>query len=364
MIRFPTLFLYIGRQFLFSFAGILAVLGAVVVVFEFVEFVRQTSARVVDPLRVALLLTAFKVPSTIELIVHFAVLIAAMFTFWRMTRSQELVVARGAGLSAWQFVAPILLAALVIGAVKIAVFNPMAAALFARYEQVEAEYLDRSGDVLDIGKTGFWLRQREVDGIAVIHADRTRGDGTVLEGPIFLLFTTEEAYRGRIDAAAASLADGVWTIVDAWVSEGAEPPVHHDRYTLKSTLTGAAIEEHFASPQTISFWDLPDFVNALDATGFSSLRYRIAFQSMLAQPLLMAAMVVIAAAFATRPGRRTDTLVMVIGAIISGFLIFVVGDIIAALGRAGTLPPLMAAWAPAGVAMLIGTAALLHLEDG
>jgi lipopolysaccharide export system permease protein len=364
MLRSPTFYAYIVRQFLFWFLAVLLVLTSVIAVFEFVEFVRQVSGVPELPLSLAFSLAGFKLPSDIEILFHFAVLIAAMVTFWRMTRSRELVVARAAGLSAWQFLAPVILAAMVLGVLKITVVNPVSAAMYSRFERLNLDALGGTGDVMKVARTGFWLRQKDESGVVVIHAEKVTGNGDTLQSAMFLLLNPDESYRGRIDAANAHLQDGKWMINDAWVMHGEEPPEHVDSTSIPSNLTRNGIQERFASQQTVSFWDLPDYIRNLESTGFSSVRYRIAYQSLLSQPLLMAAMILVAAAFSLRPGRRVDTVLMIVGAIVTGFSIFVLGDIVSALGRAGTLPVPLAAWATSGVALMFGVAALLHLEDG
>ena len=135
-------------------------------------------------------------------------------------------------------------------------------------------------------------------------------------------------------------------------------------YRLETELTPEKIQESFASPQTLSFWDLPTFIDALEATGFSSVPQRLHYNALLAQPLLLSAMVLFAAAFALRQTRRGGTLVMAVSGVAAGFFIFVMTDVVMALGLSESIPVGMAAWMPAGVSLLIGTATLLHLEDG
>ncbi len=51
-------------------------------------------------------------------------------------------------------------------------------------------------------------------------------------------------------------------------------------------------------------------------------------------------------------------------AIFAGFMLFFLTRLSLALGNSGILPAILAAWAPALIAMLLGLSALFHLEDG
>src|SRR3546814_11355952 len=99
----------------------------------------------------------------------FTVLFAAMATFWRLTRSHELVVARAAGVSVWQFLLPVLGSSVVIAGLAVSGLNPLAAALLGRYERLEASYVHNQQSMLAVSETGLWLRQAEDAGQSVIH---------------------------------------------------------------------------------------------------------------------------------------------------------------------------------------------------
>jgi lipopolysaccharide export system permease protein len=364
MFAFSTLSRYIGRQFLASFGALLLILSGVIGLFEFLEMLRRSAGREAVGLALTLQLTLLKMPETIQTLFHFAVLFSAMYTFWRLTRSQELIVARAAGVSVWQFLTPVLLGAAMIGVVKVGLLNPVAAAMVGKYEQLDSRYFQGRSSLLELSGGGLWLRQRDPDGISVIFADRTEPDSIVLHNVIVFLYDEAEHYRGRIDAETTSLQDGYWAIRDAWLTLGTAPPEPLDTYRLETTLTASTIQESFAAPETLSFWSLPGFITALETAGFSTLRHRLYYNSLLSQPMLLAAMVLFAAAFSLRQTRRGGTLAMVLAGIITGFLLFVLNDLVLALGLAESIPIRLAAWTPAVTSLLIGTATLLHLEDG
>jgi lipopolysaccharide export system permease protein len=294
----------------------------------------------------------------------FAVLFGAMATFVRLTRSSELVVARSAGVSAWQFLFPTLAGGAFIGILTLGAFNPLAAAMASNYESLEAKFLRGRASLLAVSSTGFWLRQADTQGQSVIHALRVSQQGVELYDVIVFLYGGQDKFVGRIDARSARLEDGAWHLSDALITAPDRPPVRRVEHRLDTTLTLSQIQDSFASPQTLSFWAIPRFIQTLEDAGFSALRHRLHWHSLLSLPLLLVAMVLIAASFSLRLTRRGGTGFLVAGGAVLGFVFFFFSDVVLALGLSGSLPVPLAAWTPAGVMLLIGVAAVLHLEDG
>jgi lipopolysaccharide export system permease protein len=355
---------YMARQFVLWFFVMLMTLALIITLFELVELLRRGSGHDLS-LALALEMSILKLPDTLSLLFHFAVLFAAMFTFWRLTRSQELVVARASGVSAWQFMGPVVATAALVGVLNVLVVNPLSAAMMSRFELLENRVFRGISDTLEISDTGLWLRQRDPQGISVIYAREADARALALSDVTVFLYSDTHSYRGRIDADIARLGDGYWDLRQAWISMvGTTRPELVSHHRLESNLTLDRIQDSFARPDTLSFWELPRFIETLEATGFTAIRHRLHYQVLLAQPLLLTAMVLFAAAFSLRQTRRGGAAMMVTGALMTGFVIFVLNDIIRALGLAENIPVSLAAWAPAVFACLIGTAALLHLEDG
>ena len=131
-----------------------------------------------------------------------------------------------------------------------------------------------------------------------------------------------------------------------------------------SELTPDRIESSFATPDTLSFWALPGFIAVLEQAGFSALRHRLHFQTLLSLPVLAAVMALLAAGFSMRPSRRGGVTQMIAAGVSSGFALFVIDKITNEFGESGALPVTLAAWAPTLAGLLLALALLLHLEDG
>jgi lipopolysaccharide export system permease protein len=138
----------------------------------------------------------------------------------------------------------------------------------------------------------------------------------------------------------------------------------HARLTLPSTLTADEILDSFGDPAAIPIWDLPAFIERLEAAGFSARCTGCSTTSELSLPLLMAAMTLIGAGFTMRHSRLGRTGVLVLMALGSGFALYFVRDLAQILGQNGQIPVLLAVWAPAVAAVLLPVALILHLEDG
>ena len=354
---------YFGRQYLLWFMIFLGGLSGIVFLFEVAELMRRASGHGDIGFDVILKMGLYKLPETIEHILAFVVLFSGLFTFWRLTRSQELIVARSVGISAWQFMRPALLVTLGFSLLNVAVINPMGAVMNARYKALEMRYLERV-PTLELTGAGLWLRQHDGDKRYLLHADHVEMEPLTLSPLMAFIYDEDGAYLGRVDAPQAVLRDGAWDVPDAWINMDQQPAQHVDDWRLPTTLTFGKIQESMAAPNTISFWELPRFIRALKAIGLPQTRHQLAFQSLLAQPLLLCAMVFFAASFALRMNRRGGVTAMVIAGVFLGSFVYALNNVVDALGSNQTLPVVLAAWAIPTVALALSNAALLHMEEG
>lgn len=365
-----TLYAYVGRRFLGTLGTALAVVLALVFLLDLVEQLRRASDSPAGVEQVLTLVLLHTLPVAISTL-PFVFMLASMACFARLARSSELVVTRAAGLSAWRIVAAPVLAASVLGLVALAVLNPIAASMLQRFETLEARYLRGQESLLSISREGLWLRQADTDGQTVIRALRADPSGERLYDVSFFDYSLDNSLTGRIEAVEAELIRGAWILTEAraWrfaPGRAAQPPrqTRHERLELPTDLTRDRILESFASPDAIGFWDMPDFIATLKASGFSALRHEMHYQRELAKPLLFAAMVLLGAAFSMRHARAGGLGWMLLGATLTGFALFFISDITQALGASGAIPTLIAAWVPPTAAALLAIGLILHMEDG
>lgn len=364
-----TLSLYIARRFIGSFLVVLAIFFGVMLLIDLIDQLRLVDGQEAG-LATALRLAVLKVPEGVYRILPLITVLAAVALFMNLARTSELVIVRAAGRSGLRFLVAPIVVALICGAMAVAVLNPLVAATTARYEVVRAAVTGGQASTLSVSSTGLWLRQGSDLGQVVIQAGRSNATGTVLSEVTFLVFDRAGQPSQRIEAASAELVPGSWIVTGAtrWQLGAANPAgsaeALPDGTRIESDLTEKDIRDSFGAPNEIPFWSLPAYIADLERAGFSARGHEVWYQMELAQPLLLAAMVLVAAGFTMRPARFGRTGLLVLMAILCGFLIFFLRNFAQVLGQNGQIPVLMAAWTPPLAAFMMALALLLHVEDG
>lgn len=373
-----TLALYIARRFLRLFVLIAAVFAAILFLIDIVEEIRRYGGRGVG-LGGAAGLSALNIAESFYSILSLLTVLAAIALFIGLARSSEMVAIRASGRSALRLLVAPMLTAMALGAVAVAVLNPFVAASGKRYEAAVNQIRSGEAQVVSVSDNAVWLRQSvppvETDegitagGQVVIRADRSSADATTLYDATFLLFSPDIGPQFRLEAREAVLRNKSWQLRDvkAWPLAATNPEAEasqHPEIVLPSDLTPDSIRNSFGKPQAIPVWELPDYIAGLERAGFSAQRHKVWFQSELARPFLMAAMVLIAAGFTLQHLRGRNAGLPILLAFGAGVAVFFLQNMAQVLGDNGQITPQLAAWAPPLVAALFALALILQQEDG
>ncbi len=358
-----TLTRYLSFTFAKAIFGVFATMFLLIYVIDFVELLRRSSDAPSATAQLMASLSFLRVPAIAEQILPFAVLFGAMFAFLNLTRKLELVVARAAGVSAWQFLGPPLLVSLLIGLFATGIYNPVSATANQRAAKMETRIFGKLAGS-EATQTAFWIQQDGVDGQTVMRADRASDGGTVLSGVTAYVYDTDGAFLERAEAAHAELNPGFWALNDAHIITPGEEPRDAKESLLATNLTPEQVMQKFLAPDAVPFWDLPEVRDRTARAGLNAAGYELQYQALLARPLLFVAMILVAASFSLRFVRFGGVARMVTGGVAAGFVLYVTTRLVADLGGAGLLSAPVAAWSPAVVGSMLGSLALLYQEDG
>jgi lipopolysaccharide export system permease protein len=357
---------YVLVHDLVAIAGAASIIGSIVLLIDFVELSRFSGGDRGAGFFTIFMMAVLKTPSIMITLLPFIFLFGTLAAFVSLNRHSELVAMRAAGISAWRFILPAAAAAFVIGILTVAAFNPIAAGMEARFEQVRATI---SAAPADGAPRRIWLRQGDARTQVIIGAaDRGGVGGVSLRNVSFFVYTLnaegDPVFSRRIEAEGARLMNGYWRLSQARDATPGATAVRYDTLSIPSTLDQQKALEKFASPQSISFWQLPEAIGRIEEAGFSATTYRLRLQQLLATPFLFAGMSILAAAFSLKLMRLGGLFALAGTGATAGFVFFFFDQLCGSLGKAAAIPPSLAAWIPPLLAVLSGFTVLFHTEDG
>ena len=329
-----TLSRYFAMRFVASVVGSFIGVIALAAMIDYVELMRRGADWPNATAWLLAKISMYRVPQLTERILPFTVLVGAMSCYLTLSRRHELVVARAAGVSAWQFVAPAVVAAFLVGAVATTLYNPVSAMLHERSKRLEADMQGATLSALQRSTSGFWVRQKSSDGAAIINAISSREQGAQLGGVSVYTFDNSGHFQDRIEAKSAALQEGYWLFEDARIYVPGKAPDLEQTYRLPTNLTLEQVRESFATPETVPFWQLPTYIDLADRAGLLAAGYRLQYQQLLARPFLLAAMVLLAASVSLRFFRFGGVQKMIVSglarvpvAVFAALLAFVLGAV-------------------------------------
>lgn len=364
---------YIFMQCLSGLMLVLSVFIITILLVDVVEQLRTVGGDVelapIDALR----LSAMKLPALIEQTLPFAILVAAMMAYSRLNKRSELSVIRGSGLSAWQFLAPLIWLSVLFGIFSTGVLNPLGARLSNQFEETRNVILIAGGVRQDLSRDDIWLRQGDGNSQIVIRAGSVDSTGQVFEdvkmleeGRVFENGRPTQRFEfvRRIDAERAAIVDGFWQIENLIENIPGQQPERMESLAIPTDLDPDTLLDRFTSPNTIGFWRLPGFIQQTGRAGLDTSRFKVRFYSLTAVPVFYTAMGLIGALVCLRLSRLGGTSRLVAIGALAATGVFFIMQFSSSLGASGALPPIVAAWSPALFALFASLTVLAYQEDG
>ncbi len=363
----PTLQLHYARQFLKYFVLSLIGLSLLVIFFDILELFRRSVNAPHIGVYDILQLSLYKLWRSVYLVFPFAIFLTTMIFFLRKLHTNELIALKAVGASFFQIMIAPLLCVIFIGLFNMMIVNHIAAQFFKEFETLESNLFNQNANQLAISENGLWLREeKEGNRRTLIYAQGASESGQILEKLQVFLLTDNNDFLQRISADSAELYDNYWLLEGVEVLDGRGDVRELAFFVLETDLTPGKIESGVSGPNSLSLWELPNFIEDLQGSGFNALSYRLHMQRLLAEPLFFLSVLILSAGLLLHIKRREQTKQILQISFITVILIiglYVVNNLIYAWGLQGLLPIAVAAWVPPMVGLCFAGGILLRLED-
>lgn len=302
-----------------------------------------------------------RVPQLISRFLPYSVLLATIITLMGLNQNSEVVAMKAAGLSAHQILAPLLLLGVVIAGISFA-FNERvvtrATASLKAWESVEYAAIPETSEAR--GNVYF------NDGPDILMAQSASGRGadTVLTGVTFYNRDSNGMIVRQIDADRAVFADPGWRLENArgFVVATAQPS-DLGNVVLGEGITIGQIDLRRVDPDGETLAQLSRSIEALDSAGRRTSELKAKWWHKIAGPLSAILMPLLGAVAGFGLARSGNLFIRAVIGMFLGFAYFVIDNAALALGSFGGYPPLLAAWGPFFLFLLVGETVLIRTEE-
>jgi lipopolysaccharide export system permease protein len=303
---------------------------------------------------------SLRIPLLISRFLPFSVLLGTLIAFTGLNQHSEVVAMKAAGISAHQMLAPLIVASLGIAGVLFA-FNEQVVVNANRqvtiwsdndYKPVPPE----SGTLSNV-----WL----LDGDDLVEADHVGGGGSNFHAEGVTVYEREGGELQRVlKAARADPAGSAWRLTDVRVYDSSMNVVRRLPQTMAmrgiqpEQLTLAKVD-----PDQLDFWTLKERIGQLERAGRPAAEAKAGLWHKISGPLSTMLMPLLAATAAFGLARSGQVLLRATIGMALGFAYFVADNFSLAMGNVGAYPPILAAWAPFLLFLLIGETVLIRSEE-
>lgn len=363
---FNTLNRYIAKRIIKGLLLAFLIVTAIIMLVDFVEGTRNIGADEDISSLTVFMLTVLKAPKLIEQTIPFVVLFGVMGTLYSLNRRSELIVLRASGLSAWRFLTPAIIVTATLGLIWAAAFNPIASVTMNAHDNMVERV---TGSASGAKNENIWLREGNDVAQTVIYAERADVLNRTLSKATFYIFEINAdgtaVFERRLDAQTAELVtQGYWQLRDVIENAEGEAPQQQSAVSLPTNITVEDIRDTTGNSALPPFWEIPDTIKKTERAGFSTTSLRMQLNKLLALPVMLIAMTIIAAGVSMHLTREGGTLrLLIIGGVL-GFAVYFADNVVSAFGEASALPIILAAWAIPLFVLFFGLSYLARIEDG
>ena len=330
-----VLTLFLMRRFFVSFLLIMLTTCGIIYAVTFVE--RLSS----NPNALTTLMDAWvRLLEYVPMFLPLAVFMGTLVAFYNLTKSSELIIISGAGMSPFQIAKPFLIGAFLVGIFAATVVNPYSVNLTTR---------NLTNHQLKMIDNAIWLRESSDEGYLTARAtgmNISKNKDIIFDDITILVQDQNFKLKERISAKTATLSGHGINIEHADIIDDSGISRQGERH-IDTKLTPQTVLDRYLQPDQISFWKLPAFIHKMNAIGVSTRGHLVQFWTLLFLPLTLIAMTVLGIAFSQTKQRRNYNFGVKFSlGIVTCFGLYFIVNVFNALGNTGALPPIIAIVAP------------------
>ena len=334
-------------------------LGFVLNLFEEINFFKDLEVGINIPI----ILSVLFVPSLLYNMFPFVILISGIWFFLKIKKTDEIIALKVSGISNFSIIIIPSIVSIILGILIITAFNPITSVLVKKYEIIKGSYEKDQEYLAAITVNGIWIKEKNINKNNIIRSSNL--DNENLIRVTIYEFDKENNFVKRIEAKSANISSFNWILKDATIidADGNYLASNISRLDYISMYDIQKIKSLYSNLDTISFWNLKNEIQLLEARGYSTREMEAKFQRSFAFPFFLLSMVLLSGVFTLGMTFKENNWSYVFIAIITSVLIFYFNDFSAALGKTEKLPILISVWMPIVIIFIFSGAGVIHANQ-
>ena len=362
MIRSFLINKYLAKEFIkivINTSIIFFCLGFIMNIFEEINFFKDFNVAITTPIILSLLF----VPSLLNYIFPFVILLSGMWFFLKIKKTDELTSMNVSGMSNLSVIIIPSILSIILGIFFVTALNPITSLLVKKYETVKGNYEKEQDYLATVTVNGIWIKERGLKANYMIRASHLEKEN-LMEVTIYE-FDKDNNFTRRIEADSANITSLKWVLKNITVinsdgimlTEPIKDPFYFSMYDIKK------IKSLYSNLDTISFWDLEHEINLLKQRGYSTREMQVKLHRSLAFPFFLLSMVLLSSVFTLGTTFKENNWTYVFLTITASVVIFFFNDFSAALGKTDKLPVELSVWMPIAIIFIFSFVGIIHANQ-
>ena len=334
-------------------------LGFVLNLFEEINFFKDLEVGINIPI----ILSVLFVPSLLYNMFPFVILISGIWFFLKIKKTDEVIALKVSGISNFSIIIIPSIVSIILGILIITAFNPITSVLVKKYEIIKGSYEKDQEYLAAITVNGIWIKEKNINKNNIIRSSNLNNENlirvTIYE------FDKENNFVKRIEAKSANISSFNWILKDVTIidADGNYLSSNISRLDYISMYDIQKIKSLYSNLDTISFWNLKNEIQLLEARGYSTREMETKFQRSFAFPFFLLSMVLLSGVFTLGMTFQENNWSYVFITIITSVLIFYFNDFSAALGKTEKLPIVISVWMPIVIIFIFSGVGVIHVNQ-
>lgn len=343
-----TLFKYFLKSQLKAMVLIAAVVICFVFVFTCADMMRRVTAAVESPVLICGYLSLLRIPYTCCNLFGYMYFIAATFSLWNLSQTNEITILKSIGKSPKQILFPFFFLSVLIGISYVFVVHPLSVRIdrFADYQ--DKAYLSKS----TLYSRNLWMKD----------ANNNVFIGQLSRDSMKCLLIRDVVTRDEMFADSVDIVGNQWLLKTGYSRANGVNTVFSEKL-IRAPIGNEELEMYSIPPQKCGIYTLLRCLASEKSFVTDLSGYMINLNKVLSTGIVFLLFSIIAAIICL-PINRYKTKTYVSSSVVcSAIGLHLFNNICGSMGRSGSLSPIICSWLPTIVALSLSIALLIWKEE-